>query len=150
MRPGMELPFDGAISAFFENDAPREVRDAIRRADKGDVLDPSFPYSERMAKKVYEKELEHLQLDLEVLKFLFIDLLGHAFGIGKGGVEHVALVGPADGVAHLAGGVVFEKGADRAVKGELHAGPHSCGAPVWRLTPAGAIRRGSRRGGWRR
>ncbi|GAW33886.1 polyphosphate kinase 2 [Roseovarius sp. A-2] len=64
----MELPFDGAISAFFENDAPREVRDAIRRADKDDVLDPSFPYSERMAKKVYEKELEHLQIELVKLQ----------------------------------------------------------------------------------
>jgi len=64
----MELPYDGAISAFFENDAPREVRDAIRRADKGDVLDPAFPYSERMAKKVYEKELEHLQIELVKLQ----------------------------------------------------------------------------------
>ncbi|KNX42525.1 Polyphosphate kinase 2 (PPK2) [Roseovarius tolerans] len=64
----MELPFDGAISAFFENDAPREVRDAIRRADKGDVLDPGFPYSERMAKKVYEKELEQLQIELVKLQ----------------------------------------------------------------------------------
>jgi polyphosphate kinase 2 len=64
----MELPFDGAISAYFENDAPREVRDAIRRADKGDVLDPGFPYSERMAKKVYEKELEQLQIELVKLQ----------------------------------------------------------------------------------
>ena len=64
----MELPYDGAISAFFETHAPREVRDAIRRADKGDVLDPAFPYSERMAKKVYEKELEHLQIELVKLQ----------------------------------------------------------------------------------
>ncbi|MGX0877726.1 polyphosphate kinase 2 [Roseovarius sp. MBR-154] len=64
----MELPFDGAISTFFENHAPREVRDAIRRADKDDILDPGFPYSESMARKTYEKELENLQIELVKLQ----------------------------------------------------------------------------------
>ena len=64
----MELPFDGAISAYFENDAPDDVRDAIRRAHKRDVLDPDFPHSERLARKVYKKELEHLQIELVKLQ----------------------------------------------------------------------------------
>ncbi|MFD1341345.1 polyphosphate kinase 2 [Litorisediminicola beolgyonensis] len=60
----MSLPFDGAISAFHDQDAPQALRDAIARAEKGDVLDPSYPYSERMARKPYEKELERLQIEL--------------------------------------------------------------------------------------
>ena len=29
----MNLPFDGAISAYFDTDAPAEVRDAIKRGE---------------------------------------------------------------------------------------------------------------------
>ncbi|SNR70682.1 polyphosphate kinase 2 [Puniceibacterium sediminis] len=60
----MDLPYDGAISAFFENDAPKEVREAIQRAEKDDVLNPNHPYSEQMPKKAYEKELHSLQIEL--------------------------------------------------------------------------------------
>ena len=60
----MELPFDGAISAFFANDAPEPIRNAIRRADSGDILDPGYPHSERLPRKHYEKELEALQIEL--------------------------------------------------------------------------------------
>ncbi|MEY8831093.1 polyphosphate kinase 2 [Sedimentitalea sp. XS_ASV28] len=60
----MELPFDGAISAYFKNDAPEDVRNAIRRAEKGDILSPTYPHSERLARKVYEKELRALQIEL--------------------------------------------------------------------------------------
>lgn len=64
----MDLPFDGAISAFFTEDAPREVREAIARADKNDVLDPGFPYSERMDRKPYEKSFDMLQVELAKLQ----------------------------------------------------------------------------------
>ena len=47
----MQLPFDGAISAFYKNDAPDAIRNAIARAEKGDVLNPSYPHSERMPRK---------------------------------------------------------------------------------------------------
>ncbi len=63
-----DKPFDGAISAFYENDAPDAVRNAIRRADKGDILDPGYPYSERMPRKTYEKEMEALQIELVKLQ----------------------------------------------------------------------------------
>jgi polyphosphate kinase 2 len=64
----MELPFDGAISAYYSADAPREVREAIARADRDDVLDPGFPYSERMARKAYERDLDRLQIELVKLQ----------------------------------------------------------------------------------
>ena len=60
----MTLPFDGAISRFYDNDAPKEVRDAIRRADKDDILATSYPYSEEMKSKTYDRELEALQIEL--------------------------------------------------------------------------------------
>ena len=59
-----DLPFDGAISAFFENDAPKSVRNAIKRADKNDIINPDYPYSEFMPRKAYDKEIELLQIEL--------------------------------------------------------------------------------------
>lgn len=64
----MDLPFDGAISAFFETQAPEGIRKDIRRADKDEILGNSYPYSERMANKTYEKELEKLQIELVKLQ----------------------------------------------------------------------------------
>ena len=59
-----ELPFDGAISAFFDTEAPQDIRNAIKRADKDDILNPDYPHSERMPRKAYEKDLEKLQIEL--------------------------------------------------------------------------------------
>lgn len=58
------LPFDGAITDYFQNGAPKSVREAITRADKDDILDTSFPYSEEMKNKVYDKEMTRLQIEL--------------------------------------------------------------------------------------
>lgn len=60
----MDLPFDGAISAYFETEAPAKVRDAIKRGEKSDILTSSYPHSERMARKPYERELAALQIEL--------------------------------------------------------------------------------------
>jgi polyphosphate kinase 2 len=60
----MSLPFDGAISRYYEKEAPKEVREAIRDGEKKDILDPSFPYDSWMKKKAYEEEMEALQLEL--------------------------------------------------------------------------------------
>ncbi|WP_420567227.1 polyphosphate kinase 2 [Thalassovita sp.] len=64
----MELPFDGAISAFYKNDAPEDVRNAINRAEKGDILTPSYPHSEKLARKPYEKDMAKLQIELVKLQ----------------------------------------------------------------------------------
>lgn len=60
----MDLPFDGAISAFLSDEAPDEVRKAIKRADKDEILNPAYPHSERMSRKTYEKDLDKLQIEL--------------------------------------------------------------------------------------
>ncbi|OED47813.1 polyphosphate kinase 2 [Leisingera sp. S232] len=64
----MTLPFDGAISQFFETGAPEEIRKAIQTADNDEILSPSYPYRKRMKRKAYEKELEALQVELVKLQ----------------------------------------------------------------------------------
>ncbi len=64
----MELPFDGAITDYFETQAPDDIRAAIRRAEKGDILNPDYPHSEQLARKVYEREVADLQIELVKLQ----------------------------------------------------------------------------------
>ena len=64
----MTLPFDGAISAYFEDEAPKDVRKAIEKADKNDILSPTYPHDERLSKKDYEREIEALQIELVKLQ----------------------------------------------------------------------------------
>ena len=64
----MSLPFDGAISAYFENDAPDAIRKAIKRADKDDILTDSYPFDERLSRKHYERDMERLQIELVKLQ----------------------------------------------------------------------------------
>ena len=63
----MTLPFDGAITRFFEHEAPDEVRDAIRSVPKGAVLTDGYPYPERLDKDDYKDTLKALQLELAKL-----------------------------------------------------------------------------------
>ena len=60
----MSLPFDGAISRYFKEEAPDAIREAIREGEKKDILDPSYPYDAWMKKKDYEAEMEALQHEL--------------------------------------------------------------------------------------
>ncbi|MGY3436572.1 MULTISPECIES: polyphosphate kinase 2 [unclassified Marinovum] len=60
----MAKPFDGAISTYFETEAPKSIRDALRRAEKGEMLSEGYPYSERMPRKAYEKDMAALQIEL--------------------------------------------------------------------------------------
>ncbi len=64
----LTLPFDGAITRFYENDAPEEVRAAIAGAEKNDIIDPDYPYDGRMEKKRYKRELDALQIELAKLQ----------------------------------------------------------------------------------
>ena len=60
----MSLPFDGAISDFFENHAPAPIREAIRAAGKDDLINPSYPYTTEMSGKAYDREMAALQIEL--------------------------------------------------------------------------------------
>ncbi|MCO6382350.1 MAG: polyphosphate kinase 2 [Vannielia sp.] len=57
------LPFDGAISKFYESEAPKEVREAVAEA-KGKTILEDYPYDKRMDKGDYEDTLEALQVEL--------------------------------------------------------------------------------------
>lgn len=58
------LPFDGAISAYYNNTAPDPVRHAISNRQKNTILNPNFPYQNRMGRKEYEGQLAALQIEL--------------------------------------------------------------------------------------
>ncbi len=60
----MDLPFDGAISKFLAEDAPKDVRKAIEKADKDDILAKSYPYKREMKRKDYDAAMEGLQRQL--------------------------------------------------------------------------------------
>ncbi len=60
----MTLPFDGAISTFFKDAAPADVRAAIQGGGKKDILSDSFPYSKRMGRAEYENAMAALQIEL--------------------------------------------------------------------------------------
>ena len=62
------LPFDGAITRFFEKDAPKDVRNAVEMAGGDTILEPPYPYDDRMDKDEYRDELEALQIELVKLQ----------------------------------------------------------------------------------
>jgi polyphosphate kinase 2 len=61
-------PFGGAVSRFVERDAPADVRKALAHADADDILDPRFPYRERLDKDAYEQAYDACQLELVKLQ----------------------------------------------------------------------------------
>ena len=60
----MKSPFDGEISAYFKTNAPQDVRQAIKGATKGVMLDPAFPHRNRLKKKPYQTHYDALQIEL--------------------------------------------------------------------------------------
>ncbi|MEL6914973.1 MAG: polyphosphate kinase 2 [Pseudomonadota bacterium] len=64
----MGKPFDAAITRHFEEAAPAEVRALIEGAERGDILEPDYPYAERLGRSDYEEAYDALQIEL--VKFL--------------------------------------------------------------------------------
>lgn len=60
----MDLPFDGAISRYFREEAPEAVRRAIETAGKDDMLSPRYPYREEMKRRDFDHHMEALQIQL--------------------------------------------------------------------------------------
>jgi polyphosphate kinase 2 len=61
-------PFDGAVSRYVAEDAPKEIRKALAGADKDDILDPRYPYRERMDDDAYDEAEEACQIELVKLQ----------------------------------------------------------------------------------
>ena len=59
-----QKPFDGAISDYYRNDAPKPVRKAIDKAHKDDILDPSYPHTAEMETDAYRDQIYDLQIAL--------------------------------------------------------------------------------------
>lgn len=64
----MDLPFDGAISAFYADTAPEDVRARLQGASRKDILDPSFPYPTRLDRDTYDTAMARLQIELVKLQ----------------------------------------------------------------------------------
>lgn len=60
----MDLPFDGAITQYFETGAPDDVRQAIADGRSKDILSDSYPYDKRLDRKTYDAEYDALQIEL--------------------------------------------------------------------------------------
>lgn len=59
-----DLPFDGAITRYFQKDAPKALRKAVEKAGKDDIITPSYPYRAEMKRKDYDAAMEGLQRQL--------------------------------------------------------------------------------------
>lgn len=88
----MTLPFDGAISDFFKNIAPKSVRKAIEADDGNDILTADYPYREVMKSKLYDPQMEalqrqlvRLQADVKVSGKRIVVLFEGRDAAGKGG-----------------------------------------------------------------
>lgn len=86
------LPYDGAVSKFFETETPDKLREAIEAADKETVVSDTYPYDTRMPQDAYQETMEALQIELVKLQS-WVQKKGERFVIvfegrdasGKGG-----------------------------------------------------------------
>ena len=60
----MDLPFDGAISRYFREAAPKDIRRAIEKAGKDDILTKGYPYREEIKAKDHDTHMAALQIEL--------------------------------------------------------------------------------------
>ncbi|CAG0911733.1 unnamed protein product, partial [Cyprideis torosa] len=60
----MTLPFDGAISAYYQQQAPDAVREAIAQRNEGQRYSSSYPYSKQLKRKKYDAAMDALQIEL--------------------------------------------------------------------------------------
>ncbi len=64
----MTLPFDGAISKYAKDLAPKSVRAALAGAKDDEILWKGYPYSTQMKKKDYATRIEALQIQMARLQ----------------------------------------------------------------------------------
>ncbi|MBO9449478.1 polyphosphate kinase 2 [Tropicibacter sp. R16_0] len=64
----MAGPTHGEITSYLNDHAPDDVRERVLDADKDDILNPSYPYGERIGRKDYQKQMDALQIELVKLQ----------------------------------------------------------------------------------
>lgn len=65
VKPDLDaIPFVGDITKFLETEAPTDIRKAIAKAGRRDILDKSFPYSREMDGDDYDDHMALLQIEL--------------------------------------------------------------------------------------
>jgi polyphosphate kinase len=65
-KPGK--PADGAVSRYIREDAPKEIRKALEKADDKDILEPRYPYRKRLDGDDYDQAYDACQLELVKLQ----------------------------------------------------------------------------------
>ncbi len=64
----MELPFDGAISAFYQNDAPEDVRKSVAGGKAHTILFSGYVHDKHLGRKSYDKQMALLQIEMVKLQ----------------------------------------------------------------------------------
>ena len=54
----------GSIEKYYRKGAPKSVREEIKKASKGDILNPTYPYPEKMKSSDYQEQMDALQIEL--------------------------------------------------------------------------------------
>lgn len=68
MTTPFALPFDGAISRYFAETAPADIRAAIKEGKKRDILSGDYPYKTWMDKDEFHRQMNPLQIELVKLQ----------------------------------------------------------------------------------
>jgi len=59
-----DIPFVGDITKFLEEEAPKEIREAIEKAGKREILSKTYPYDKELKNEDVEAHMEALQIEL--------------------------------------------------------------------------------------
>lgn len=61
--------FDGTVTDFYKRYAPEEIREAIEKCDKNQIVSEHYPYKKRLDRKSYEFLMHRLQIELAKFQY---------------------------------------------------------------------------------
>ena len=56
--------FDGAVSEFFQKQVPSDLRVAIEKAKKNQIISDHYPFEKRLKRDLYEGSMYKLQIEI--------------------------------------------------------------------------------------
>ena len=59
-----DIPFVGDITKFLQDEAPKEIREAIEKSGKREILSKTYPYDKELKNEDVEAHMEALQIEL--------------------------------------------------------------------------------------